>query len=513
MAGKVKEFLNSKIVKKDVGEETYLTWKETISYGLGRGAQGMFTSMTGSKYINYFLTNILFVRFSNPMAIASSIRLYCGIFDAINDPMMGVIVDRTRTKNGQMRPYIKWAPFFVSLVMILFFVGTGNAPDWLCIAWATLLFVGLDVTYTAFDIPMGALAFSITPNGIERTKLFGISNIIRSVSSVLPGLFVACAGWLPYFNTHTGHAYLTAACVSAVGIIVFTRITYKNTRERAEHHEDSPSVKECFKLLFKNRPLFMLFLSNIFFVIVKIAEQVSFYFVADVMFTTKYNVFVDVIKFPAFLVAGVGVPKLVERLGKRADSRKFYMLCCTAAIVLNVVFAVTCYDGLVNKEPGSVVSLPIGILTVLFTGISAVPLECKNLMQKEMEAETVDYVEWKTGQRVEGIMLSIMSFTGKIENTFSASLGLAILAKVGYAAHQEGSVIQSPKTILALFLMTTVVPAIGYLLMLIPMRFYNITGESHRQMLREIQERRAAENCAAPESIQPETVIEESREK
>lgn len=500
MAGRIKELLDSKIVKKDVGEETYLTWRETISYGLGRGAQGMFTSMTGSKYINYFLTNILLSRFSNPMGIAAQIRLYCGIFDAVNDPVMGVIVDRTRTKDGQMRPYIKWAPFFVSLVMILFFIGSGNTPDWLCIAWTTLLFVGLDVTYTAFDIPMGALAFSITPNGIERTKLYGVSNIIRSVSGALPGLFVACAGWLPYFNSHTAHAYLTAACVSAIGIIVFTRITYRNTTERAEHHEDSPSVGECFKLLFKNRPLFMLFLSNIFFIIVKIAEQVSFYFVADLMFTTKYNVFIDVIKFPAFLIAGIGVPKLVEKLGQKADSRKFYIFCCVAAIAVNVLFAVTCYNGLLNKEPGKPVSLFTGILTVLFTGLSVIPLECKNLMQKEMEAETVDYVEWKTGKRVEGIMLSIMSFTGKIENTFSASLGLFILGKVGYIAHEEGSLIQASSTNTALFLMTTLVPALGYLLMLIPMRFYNITGEGHRKMIKEIKARRAALSAEAAEA-------------
>ena len=84
----IKGFLDSKIVQKDVGEETYLTWRENISYALGRGAQGMFTSMTGSKYLNYFLTNILLVRFNGipggPMKIASQIRLYCGIFDAIN---------------------------------------------------------------------------------------------------------------------------------------------------------------------------------------------------------------------------------------------------------------------------------------------------------------------------------------------------------------------------------------------------------------------------------------------
>lgn len=486
----VKDFLDSKIVKTDVGEETVLTWRETLSYAVGRGAQGMNTSMTSSKYINFFLTNVLFKKLKDPMGTASKIRLFCGIFDAINDPIMGVIVDKTRTKNGQMRPYIKWAPIFVSIVMILFFIGSADASPVFNIIYTTILFVGLDVTYTAFDIPMGALAFSITPSGIERTKLFGISSIIRSVLGALPQIFVAGAALLPYFNDHTPQAYLTSAIVSAIGIVFLTRLTYKNTRERAEHREDVPSVAECFSLLFKNRPLLMLFLGNIFFVICKIAEQVSFYFVADLMFDRKYNVFIDVVKFPGFLFAGILVPKIVELLGRKADSKKFYQACCGVAIILHVLFAATTFNGLMNKAEGESVSLGVGILVIIFTGLTAIPLEFKNLIQKEMEAETVDYIEWKTGTRVEGIMLSIMSFTGKIENTISSSVGLAVLGFTGYIQHTEGSLVQNTQTNWALFLLTTLVPAIGYLLMLVPMHFYNITGDGHRQMMKEIMEKR-----------------------
>lgn len=489
--GKINDFLNSKIIKKDVGEETYLTWRETLSYAVGRGAQGMNTSMTSSKYINFFLTNVLFKKLKDPMSVAAQIRLYCGIFDAINDPIMGVIVDKTRTKDGQMRPYIKWAPLFVSLVMILFFIGSADASPLFNIIYTTILFVGLDVTYTAFDIPMGALAFSITPSGIERTKLFGVSSIVRSVLGALPQVFVAGAALLPYFKDHTPQAYLTSAIISAIGIVFLTRLTYKNAKERAEHKEDVPAVKDCFALLFKNRPLLMLFLGNVFFVICKIAEQVSFYFVADLMFNRKYNIFIDVVKFPGFLFAGILVPKIIESLGKKADSKKFYQGCCVAAIILHVLFAVTCYNGLMKKPEGTSVSLFVGIIVVLFTGLTAIPLEFKNLIQKEMEAETVDYIEWKTGTRVEGIMLSIMSFTGKIENTFSSSIGLAILGITGYMQHTEGSLVQNAQTNMALFLLTTLVPAIGYLLMLVPMHFYNITGDGHRQMMKEIMERRA----------------------
>ena len=99
-------------------------------------------------------------------------------------------------------------------------------------------------------------------------------------------------------------------------------------------------------------------------------------------------------------------------------------------------------------------------------------------------------------------MLSIMSFTGKIENTFSASIGLYVLGKTHYIAHENGSLVQNTQTNWALFLLTTVVPAIGYLLMLVPMHLYNISGDGHRQMLKDIKARNAEKAAANVEAAQ-----------
>ena len=327
--GKVKSFFNSKIVKKDVGEPTYLTWKEALSYAMGRGAQGMSTSMTASKYVNFFITDVLHIKARH----ASNIRLYCGIFDAINDPMMGVIVDKTRSRWGKMRGYIKFAPYFVSLFMILFFVGNNNLSYGFKMALTVFAFVGLDVTYTAFDVPMGALAFSMTPNGTERTKLYGIASIGRMIIGALPAALVAFAAWLPYFNSNLDKAYLVAAVLSAVFIIVLTRFTFSNCQERMEHSEDTPSLNECIHLLLTNRPLLMLFLCNIFFVIIKVSEQCSFYFAYDSLFNAKYNGLLDVVKAPGSALAGVLVPIIVERLGAKSDSKKFYQVCCVMGII------------------------------------------------------------------------------------------------------------------------------------------------------------------------------------
>lgn len=489
--GKLNRFLDKKIVTKDVGEETYLTWRESLSYAMGRGAQGMSTSMTASKYVNYFITDVLHIKTSH----AANIRLFCGIFDAINDPIMGVIVDKTRTKYGKMRPYIKIAPYFVSLFMLMFFIGSDALSYGLKMFLTVFAFVGLDVTYTAFDVPMGALAFSMTPCGAERTKLYGISAIGRMILGSIPAGLVAFAAWLPYFNTHLGKAYLTSAVFSAVFIIIFTRFTFRNTTERLEHHEETPSLKECLKLLLSNRPLMMLFICNIFFVLIKVADQASFYFAYDSLFNPKYNGFLDIAKAPGSFLAGIMVPIIVEKLGAKADSKKFYQVCCVAGIVINVLFGAATYNGIINKQVGTSVTLFTGITVLVFSMLATFPLEFKNLMQKEMEAETVDYVEWKSGRRVEGTMLSIMSFTGKLEGTLSSFICLHILSYTHYAEHTaDVSTIQNSSTLMALFLMTTLLPAVGYLLMMIPMHFYNITGEGHRQMIKEIVERRKAEN-------------------
>ena len=485
--GKVKNLLDKKIVAKDVGEQTYISWREALSYAMGRGAQGMSTSMTASKYVNFFITDVLHINTSH----ASNIRLFCGIFDAINDPIMGVLVDKTRTKYGKMRPYIKFAPYFVSLFMLMFFIGSDKLSYALKLALTVFAFVGLDVTYTAFDVPMGALAFSMTPNGTERTKLYGIASIGRMILGAIPTALVAFAAWLPYFNTHLDKAYLTAAVISAVFIIILTRFTFRNTTERLEHHDDAPGVKECLKLLFSNRPLLMLFLGNILFVLIKVPEQASFYFVYDSLFNAKYNGLLEIAKAPGSVLAALFVPMIVEKLGERSDSKKFYQACCALGVLINGAFAASTYGGIMKKADGTPISLLTGILVIAFTFFATFPLEFKNLMQKEMEAETVDYVEYRSGRRVEGTMLSIMSFTGKLEGTLSSFITLRILDFTKRVEHTaDVPTIQNRNTQWALFLMTTVFPAVGYLLMLIPIHFYNITGESHRQMMAEILLRR-----------------------
>ena len=486
----IKERLNNKIIKGDVGEPTYLTWKETISYAVGRGAQGMGTSMMGN--VNYFLSNIL----SIPMEVAANIRFWCGLWDAVNDVMLGVLVDKTRSKHGKMRPYILYAPFACAFFTVMFFTGRSDFPYWLKLVYTLIGFVGWDMAYTAFDIPMGALAFSITPNGIERTKLFGFSSIIRAILGALPAGFVAIALAIPYFKENTAPAYLIASIISAAGMIILTRFTFRNTKERAEHSDESPTVKECLRLLLQNRPLFMLFISNLMFLLVTVPSGVGMYFAVDLLGDSKFILPLALGAAPAPFIAGIFVPKLAEKLGEKTDFKKIYIGCCLIAAAVHLVFFVVFRNALVNKSSTQAVSWGVVIGLIVILAASSIPLEFKNLCGKEMEAETVDYVEWKTGQRAEGVMLSLMSFTGKLTNSASSAIGLFILGLANYVTHENTIPVEQPDGAkFALFALYTLVPIAGYLLMMIPLSFYPITGKDHKRMKAEIAERKQTEEA------------------
>ena len=494
---KYKDFLNSKIIKNDVGEKTVLTWKETLSYALGRGAQGMSTATMSSSTVNYFLTNILGL---NPL-LSSNIRLWSGLWDAFNDPIMGVLVDKTHTKDGKMRPYIKIAPYICALFTAMLFFDSNSFPYGLRLVFAIIALVGWDMSYTAFDIPMGALAFSITSSSVERTKLFSISSMVRAIASAIPGAIIPIAMFVPYFKVHTAGAYLTSGIIAFFGIILLSRPTYTNTRERAVHSEDEPTIRQCFRLLLKNRPLFMLFLSNLAFLLVTAKTAAYMYFSIDLVGSSKFYAILGISAAPAPFIAGIGVPWIVEKLGKKADFKKLFISCCVIAAAMHALMFVTCGKSFMGLETGQTPSIGILILCMFFMFASAIPLEFKNLLCKEMEAETVDYVEWKTGERVEGIMLSLMSFTGKLTNSVSSSIALAILGFANYATHDNAiAVAQTQSAKFALLSLETLVPMIGYLLMLIPIIFYNISRKDHDTMMSDIAQRRAQKAMTAEQA-------------
>ena len=239
----------------------------------------------------------------------------------------------------------------------------------------------------------------------------------------------------------------------------------------------------------------MLFLANMAFLLVTVQSSVDSFVAIDLMGSAKYKTMLAIASAPAPFVAGIATPVIVEKLGKKTDFKQLYQFFCLAAAVISGLFFITCRSRLINLDTENG-SLPIVfvIAMALFIALGRIPLEIKNLLGKEMEAETVDYVEWKTGERAEGVMLSLMSFTGKLTNSASSSIALFVLQ---FAKYNQGNgdrgLLPIPQPVsarYALFACISLIPMIGYLIMLVPIHFYSISRQQHELMLSEIAERR-----------------------
>ena len=469
--------LNKKIVAKDVGEETYLTWKETIGYGMGKGAQGMTTSIMNSSPANYFITNI----FGISTARAASIRFFCGLWDAVNDPILGFLLDRTRSKEGdKMRPYIKWAPFLSAFFTLMFFVGQPGWSPLFKLVFMVTAFVGWDMAYTCVDVPIGALALSITPNAVERIKLFGIANIMRTIMGLATGGIITVALTMKSVKENPTPVYIAAAIVAFVGMIAFTRPTYYWTKERAVYAAEAPGLKEQLRLLFQNKPLFMLVIANVLFLFTTLPAAVQMYFTIDLMGNSSYNLILGFAGGPAIFLSALLVPKIAEKYGSRMDFRKFYMACCLGGAAVHTLMHLTMKNYLMANA-GAVGWGP-AVAVMIFIGLAALPTEFKNICAKQMEAEAVDYTERKTGQRTEGVILSMIAFTGKLQNSASSAVVLFILALAKYAEHADA--IPYPQTDGAykmLIAMNTLIPAVAWLLMIAPIWFFNTKKDEGKQ--------------------------------
>ena len=475
---RIQEFLNGKIVKGDTGEETFLTWKETIGYGMGKGAQGMTTSIMNSSPANYFITNI----FGISPGRAASIRFFCGLWDAVNDPILGFLLDRTRSREGdKMRPYIKWAPFLSALFTLLFFVGQ---PGWSAafkLVFMVAAFVGWDMAYTCVDVPIGALALSITPNAIERVKLFGIANIMRTVMGIATGGIISVALLMNSVKENPTPVYVAAAVVAFIGMIAFTRPTYYWTKERAAYSEEAPSFKEQVHLLFQNKPLFMLVISNILFLLTTLPAAVQMYFAIDLMGNADYNIILGFAGGPAIFLSAIIIPKITEKFGSKMDFRKFYLACCLGGAAVHALLHITMKNTLM-KNAGALGWGP-AIAVMIFIGLAALPTEFKNICAKQMEAETVDYIERKSGQRAEGVMLSMIAFTGKLQNSASSAVVLFFLALAKYQVHADALPhMQAGGAYNMLIAMNTLIPAVAWLLMMVPIWFFNTRADRQERV-------------------------------
>ncbi len=437
--------------------------KEKLAYGFGCFGQN-FSYYFLSNYILFFYTDI----FGILPAVAGTLLLITKIWDGINDPLMGILVDRTRSRWGKFRPWLIFTPILFAPISVMCF----SAPDLTPfgkIIWAYATFILFDLTYTASDVPFWAMSSAITANTTERNSVIVYPRFIATIAVAL-----ATIGTLPlihFFQNLAGglearadRGFQLTALLYAILTVGCFAITFFFVRERVvvPRNQKQASLNSIVQTITRNKPLFLLIISGLF---VNAASGAK---LSSLIYYAKYNLgnemlnpVVAAINIPFILIGIAVTPKLAKRFGKR-----------NTYIGLNAIFALGSLGFFLNGWDNFTTLL-------IWSCISSLGMAAPLVLQTSMIADTIEYAELKTGQRSEGLIFSSQTFMVKFSNALTSWVMGVILTATGFVANmgQSAAALQGIHIIISLF------PFIGCAIAIVPMFFYPLTEKKHAEIL------------------------------
>ena len=445
---------------------TKLSIKEKIGYSLGDTASHFVWDMVGF-WILIFYTDT----FGISAAAAGTIMLIARFWDMANDPLMGIIADRTQTRWGKFRPYILWMAIPYSVLAVLTFT-TPDFGETGKVIYAGATYLLLMTVFTAINLPYSSLGAVMTADTTERAGLNSYRFIFAFVGQlIVSGTALTLANYFGGGDNAKGYQY-TLTLFAVISLVLFY-ITFKTTKERVQPpKEQKVDLKADIKNLFKNRPWVILFfvgiISFVMFAMQNLA--VAYYFKYYIGNEENVQLF-NVIGTIALIVT---IP-ISKPLAKRFGNRNVFL----ASSLLSGLFFVLLY--LPGKE--NITMVYVFNILAKMAYAPAVPLLWTML------GDTADYSEWKTGRRSTGLTFSAATFAQKAGWGIGGALAGWLLALYNF----EPNVEQTEKAITGIKMMISVFPGILYMSCAILLFFYSIDHKTSQEMQKELEARRAEE--------------------
>ncbi|MDR7084227.1 glucuronide carrier protein [Arthrobacter ginsengisoli] len=442
-----------------------------IGYGAGDAANNLaFT--TATMFLLVYYTDVAGIS----AAAAGTLLLTVRIFDAFADVFAGRVVDRSFSKRfGKFRPFI----MFGSIPLLLLSVATFSIPqlgESGTLLYAYVTYAALGLAYSLVNIPYGSLAGAMTQDPGDRAKL-GSARMIGAllVGSAL-GIFVAPlikpgADLQATFTTIT-----LAFVVIGAALYFFTVLTAK---ERVHRAVPNVTFKQSMDTLKGNKPLLMLCLSSFFFLSGYLAlTSVQLFYLRDVLGRLDLYPVLSIIQLVLAFVLAAVMPRLVRSIGKK----RVYIYSSLVTVIGGITIFLT---------PASQVWLGFAGLVLSLVGVLAV-----NIVVWALEADTVEYGEWKTGVRTEGITYALFSFTRKTGQAVGGALAAYALALGGYKAGAA----QTAEAVFGIQLAAGAIPAVLTIVAVAVISKYKLTDARHAEILADIRSRRESGADASGDS-------------
>lgn len=441
-----------------------LTGGQVFSYSLGDVANNLTFQMT-SMFLMVYMTDIAGVS----AAVAGTIYGVTKIWAGVADLVAGQTVDRIHTRWGHLRPWLLLGSTPLAVVFVLLFsVPAGLSPA-VTIAWIFLFDALFQLGYSFVNIPYGSLSAAMTQDPVDRSKLSGARSIANALTGVVLSAVVA-----PQFQDTSGDTVplrftLTTAALGVVAVVLYL-LCFRNTREVVPRSATKISLRRTVTMIGRNRPLIVLCVGA-FFLLASIftMSAVALYYAREVLGNAGWYTFLALAQVVGTIIVASLVPAITTRYGKRNG----YV---GAAVVTIAAFV------LIYLVPEG--SLPVALLAWFLFGLGS---GGTNALMFSMQADTVDYGEWKTGVRAEGGSYSILSFIRKSGQGVGGWAAAALIGAFGYVGSAE---VQDATAQQGIRLATGLLPAALAVAATLVMIGYNLSVEDHRRIVRELNARR-----------------------
>lgn len=479
--------------------ETKVANTRLLSYAAG---------LTGQNMTYNFVSNRLFVYLNTILKIPSEktgiITGVSTLWDAINDPLIGGLIDRRPHKPGQkLRPFLLWTPMIIGILVFLMFVDFGFKESQ-TIAFVLALYILFDIFYSLQDISIWGIAAMSSPDSKERGRVIQWISIAAGFGSTLGGLFPTFKDIVVRNEIMTEKiSYVWGAAVFGIGGMLLAMLAYR-MKEKVEPNEEEnkTSIFRDIADLRHNKTLIIVCLA-------RTVQSISIALPWEYFFETKgisWDVFGQPIGGGTAQVAYgfvMGIPgafamffaiKLINRLGGNKNLLVFSEVITVVARVL--AFFVGANDRFLNIGALGVVMLLLGTAQV-FTNM-------KDIAHRSLLTNSIDEVELKTGKRTEGIVFSMQNFVSKLTGAIPKFIQGYVLKFLGFdqnikhAANQTVINAQvAPRFLKYRWHLFILGPAIGSALYLLVILFLKDDKEHTAEVERQLKEKRALSEAGA----------------
>lgn len=435
-----------------------LNFKDYFIYGAGNFASQLSWMMV-STYLSLFYTDV----FGLTPAAVSLLMLVAKVWDAINDPMMGTLMERTHTRWGRFRPYIFiGAPLLVVFTVLTFTVPGFGGPAKL--AYAYLTYIGLGMSYTVTNVPYQALPAVMTSAPQEASRLMSAQLLGMSIGQIV--LNLTCLSFVKFFgNGDEAAGYQTTAVVFAlVSLPIFWTVAACCKEVITVKKEDQGKIRDGLKMVLKNRNLVCALAyaaCNMTGMMGRISVAVFFYLncVGNFTFVTLFmmmQMIVGTIVMPF-------APRFIEKFGKRNTAILSMVLQGGALVVLFF---------------GPYQNIIFDIVVLIVYGLGYIAGPCGSCMI----IDSLDDFEVKYDIRNDGLAFSLQGMSTKIGSAIGNSVCLLVIGWFGYV----GGVEMTPEIQFGINFSVNIIPAIIYFLGIIPLLLYKLDRPGYMTKVREV---------------------------